>query len=222
MGPDGLDRIVGVVGVTSRSFVTQVLRLYAERTPFVILKSPAAANTLPGPPIGRIIHPERDTGWLSFSPQGFDHDDAPAQVTLTSGTEGAPKPMVLSHRALTDVVTRLIDAMSLDADLREYVGVPASYSFGLGRFRACAAVGGRAFVPAGGFNPAEIASMLRAGEINAVSAVPTLWRMLLAHPDLFKGAAGAMRWIEIGSQHMSAREKRDLRSLFPNARIVQH
>ncbi|MEO1613224.1 MAG: AMP-binding protein, partial [Pseudomonadota bacterium] len=72
------------------------------------------------------------------------------------------------------------------------------------------------------FDPGEIRAMLEAGEINAISAVPSLWRLVLAAPEAIGEAGAAVRWIEIGSQYMSRAEKEAMKRLFPNAKIVQH
>lgn len=160
-------------------------------------------------------------GWFSqaVAPR---HDDAPAQISLTSGTTGLPKAILLSHRALGDVTERLIAVTGIDASIREYVGVPVTFSFGFGRVRAIAAMGGAAFLPERGFRVDELAAMLERGEVNALSAVPTLLRVALAQGGRLQDAGRALRWLEIGSQAMSADEKRAVRELFPNARIVQH
>ena len=110
----------------------------------------------------------------------------------------------------------------MTAGIREYVGVPATFSFGLGRYRAVSAVGGQAYLPPRGFDPSELARMLKAGQVNALSAVPTLLRIVLSSPDVIGEAGKNLRWMEIGSQHMTADEKRRVRDLFPNALIVQH
>ncbi|HWL47987.1 MAG TPA: AMP-binding protein, partial [Sphingomonadaceae bacterium] len=215
-----MPRLVGLKTVNSVDFVRTVFRLYAERTPFVTL-SDSHAGLLPGIEIARTIAPRAGGGWVNVRQSPIE-DDALAQVNFTSGTEGEPKGILLSHRALAAVTERLNAVMQLDSSVREYVGVPAYHSFGLGRFRACAAAGGDAFVPEGGFNIAEIAAMLRAGEINALSAVPTLWRVLLANRQTVAPFGDRVRWIEIGSQYMAREEKEALKALFPNARIVQH
>ena len=128
---------------------------------------------------------------------------------------------MLSHRNLADVVARLNAIMAPTTDIREYIGVPVTYSFGLGRARAVAAAGGASYIPQQ-FNPAEIREMLERDEINAISAVPSLWRVLLRAEHLLAGLSHKVRWIEIGSQLMSADEKAAMKRLFPEACIVQH
>jgi acyl-CoA synthetase (AMP-forming)/AMP-acid ligase II len=130
--------------------------------------------------------------------------------------------VLLSHANLADVVERLNAVMGVTAEIREYVGVPVYHSFGFGRCRAVSVAGGRAYLPARGFNPVEINGLLEKDEINAISAVPSLWRVLLQTGAVSARAAEKVRWIEIGSQSMAAGEKRALVTLFPQAKIVQH
>ncbi|WP_162932934.1 AMP-binding protein [Roseovarius sp. EL26] len=160
------------------------------------------------------------TGWgqLQFAPAD---DPTAVQIMFSSGTEGTPKAIVISRQNISDVVRRLNHAMDIDDRIREYVGIPVSYSFGLGRIRAISAVGGKFFLPER-FDPSEIRTMLDAGEINAISAVPSLWRLILSTPESIGSAGEKVRWIEIGSQYMSAEEKAGMKTLFPNARIIQH
>jgi thioesterase domain-containing protein/acyl carrier protein len=112
--------------------------------------------------------------------------------------------------------------MQMNGEVREYVGVPVYYSFGFGRCRALAHCGGRCFLPSAGFDPLEVVGLLRSGRINAISAVPAMWRLLLARPELLHGLNSRVKWIEIGSQFMSGGEKRRMLELFPAATIVQH
>lgn len=111
--------------------------------------------------------------------------------------------------------------MHVTPDIREYIGIPVQYSFGLGRVRAVSAAGGAFFLPHA-FDPAEIRRMLDADEINAMSAVPSLWRLVLGAPEIIGDAGRKVRWIEIGSQYISGDEKTAIKRLFPQARIVQH
>jgi acyl-CoA synthetase (AMP-forming)/AMP-acid ligase II len=171
--------------------------------------------------VRHVIAPAPGHGWLDVRHRPRE-DDAVAQILFTSGTEGEPKGVVLTHAALADVVARLNGVMGVDVSIREYVGVPVYHSFGFGRCRAVAAAGGRAFVPERGFNPTEIAAMLERGEINALSAVPSLWRLLLASRAIFGEFRAGLRWAEIGSQAITRAELEALRALFPQAKIVEH
>ena len=211
----------GVVRTNSLDFLDHVFALYAAHVPLVMLSDATQAGTLPGITIDRCIQPEARTGWFTAR-HAVEDGTGIAQVSYTSGTEGKPKGIVLTHANLADATRRIIDAMQMTSDIREYVGVPATYSFGLARFRAISAVGGQAYMPQRGFDPMEFARMLAAGQVNALSAVPSLLRLLLAAPEIMAAAGPRLLWMEIGSQPMTADEKLAIRTMFPNARIVQH
>ncbi|OYX04082.1 MAG: rfbL protein, partial [Rhizobiales bacterium 32-66-8] len=210
-----------IIRKNSISFVEQMFALYAARRPLVLVSSADQANELPGIEVDRCIDPGDQTSWLTAQ-HPVILDDQPAQVSYTSGTEGLPKGILLTYRNLGYTTGRIIEVMQMTDEIREYVGVPATFSFGMARFRAVSAMGGQSYMPPRGFDPMELARMLKAGQVNALSAVPTLLRILLADPSIIGDAGRALRWMEIGSQPMTAAEKRQVRAMFPNARIVQH
>ncbi|MBE0414853.1 class I adenylate-forming enzyme family protein [Yoonia sp.] len=213
--------VTQISGQNSLEFIRAVFDHYESGRVFAITK-PGVALPLPNDD-GDVLDLRIDTattGWGRLAHQP-DTTDTPAQITLTSGTEGAPKPILLSHRNLADAVARLNDVMQVTPEIREYIGIPVQYSFGLGRVRAVSAAGGAFFLPRA-FDPAEIRRMLDADAINAISAVPSLWRLVLGAPEIIGDAGRKVRWIEIGSQYMSGDEKAAMIRLFPQARIVQH
>jgi acyl-CoA synthetase (AMP-forming)/AMP-acid ligase II len=211
----------GLIRRNSRAYVEHLFALNEARRLLVSFPDEEAAKKPIGITIEQCIVPDADGGWFDDH-HPLIHDELPAQVTFTSGTEGKPKGIILTYANLADAAQRIIDETDLTSDVREYVGVPVTHSFGMARVRVVSAVGGRSFIPPRGFDPLELSRMLLAGEVNALSAVPTLLRILLRAPEVLGAAGRNLRWLEIGSQHMTAAEKRGIRELFPNARIVQH
>lgn len=213
--------VIAFSGANSRAYLSAVFAAYRASNVVMALPAGLDKDTIAGCIVSSHQSFDSDTGWFEEHLLPI-HTEALAQLSFSSGTTGTPKALLLPHRALSDVVQRINKAMQIDNTIREYIGVPVTFSFGFGRARAVAAAGGRAFLPEHGFDPSEIARMLNTGEINAVSAVPTLWRLVLANPDIIGVAGKKLRWIEIGSQYMAGTEKDALRQLFPNAKIVQH
>jgi acyl-coenzyme A synthetase/AMP-(fatty) acid ligase len=216
-----LPKATGIVAVNSPAFVRAAFTCLRQGRVFLPLRHVADQERLSQVQVDTVLTPEGDSGWVEER-KLEDRSDSLAQVMFTSGTEGSAKAVLLTHRALADVVERLDGVMHLDASIREYVGVPVYHSFGFGRCRAVAAAGGQFFVPARGFNPLEIAGLLAEDRINAISAVPSLWRVLLDSAVITPDLGKRVRFIEIGSQSMSRAEKEQMRALFRNAAIVQH
>lgn len=215
-------RATSLIARSSLSYLHHVFALNQARMPLLNVQP---SDVDKAPPEGIEIVASRSSeeggGWF-IEHHPLIREDAPAQVTFTSGTEGAPKGIVLSHANLADAADRIICEMQMTAEIREYVGVPVTFSFGVARIRAVGAVGGHSYLPPRGFDPLELARMLKAGEVNALSAVPTLLRILIQSPGVMDDARKHVRWLEIGSQYMSAAEKLAVRQMFPHARIVQH
>ncbi|MDH3208131.1 MAG: AMP-binding protein [Gemmatimonadota bacterium] len=212
----------GVVAQNSEHYLRAVLSRLARGRPVVTLRSEDDAERRKAAGVKEVEVPMAGGGWvrdLGYEPR--DHDQI-AQVLFTSGTQGESKGVLLTHGALANTTERIVSVMAMDGGIREYVGVPVYHSFGFGRCRAIASVGGELYLPPDGFSPREIAHMLEADEINAISAVPTLWRLVLSQAPSLRTLGERVRWIEIGSQFMSADEKRALRDLFPRSVIVQH
>lgn len=213
-------RVVAITATNSLDFVSTVLEYYENGTLFAVVKVPRDLEAQKGIVVTQTVTPAPAFGWGRFTHRP-DMSMRPAQIMFTSGTQGRAKAVVLSGANLADVTGRLNRVMGVDDSIREYIGVPVTYSFGLGRVRAVSAAGGAFYLPER-FDPREIREMLEAGEINAISAVPSLWRIVLADPRVIGPAGERVRWIEIGSQYMSREEKEGMKRLFPNARIVQH
>jgi|GEM_PF-3550132 len=213
--------VIGIVAKNSLAYVKSVFEAYENNLVVVLLRSLDDQSRIDITGVTKKNYPIDEFGWFDCK-YSFSTSNSLAQISFTSGTEGEPKGVFLTHKALSDVTTRLNTVMEVDSSIREYVGVPAHFSFGLGRFRAISTVGGKAFLPKYGFNTLEIKDMLKAREINAVSTVPTLWRVLLKNQSIFGQEALNLKWIEIGSQFMSRKEKEELKYLFPNAVIIQH
>lgn len=131
---------LSVHGVIAKNSIDFVRQLYQQNQTAVLLRSVDDQERKTGLRIESIVDPTTDTGWaeLQFTPQ---HCGNIAQISFTSGTEGKPKGILISHKNLADMADRLNLVMQMDSSIRKYVGVSVYHSFGFGRCRAIATAG---------------------------------------------------------------------------------
>ena len=131
------DELISISAESSKAFLDAVFDCYEEERLFLVSRDQISPRIFglesKNWPLGK-----SKSKWFE-RPLRMKSSDKPAQIVFSSGTEGAKKAVLLSYNNLGDVVVRLNDLMVLTSEIREYVGVPVTYSFGLGRVRAVAA-----------------------------------------------------------------------------------
>jgi acyl-CoA synthetase (AMP-forming)/AMP-acid ligase II len=215
-------KVIGVQQNNSLNYIEHVFKVLNTGGTVLNLKTLNENIEIPKLQLAERRSTDLNKGWYQGPRYVPSESEEIAQILFSSGTEGHSKAICISHAALSNTTQRLNKVLNIDSTVREYIGVPVFYSFGAGRCRVVSAAGGEFYLPKDGFDPLEISEMLQNGEINSISAVPTLWRIILENPDLMKDVGDKVKWIEIGSQDMTAEEKSQMVSIFPNANIVQH
>jgi long-chain acyl-CoA synthetase len=113
--------------------------------------------------------------------------------------------------------------MGMHSGLREYITVPLTHSFGLGRARTLLGLGGTMLASEGPFSPQKMAQVVAERQVNALSAVPAGITMAMDSAERsLAPLVRQIRLIELGSAHMPVSQKERLLQFFPHARICMH
>ncbi|MDB4997602.1 MAG: AMP-dependent synthetase and ligase, partial [Myxococcaceae bacterium] len=172
--------------------------------------------------LGALAHDPSARGARDFVVTGLT-GDSPALIMFTSGTTSKKKAVLLSHANLTQATININAFMKIDGRICEYVSIPLSHSFGLGRARAVFAVGGALVVQDGFLNAASMAKAIERHACNALSVVPASLALFTGKLEpLLRRIGPQIRTIELGSAFMSPEHKKSLLEIFPNARICMH
>jgi fatty-acyl-CoA synthase len=113
---------------------------------------------------------------------GFDENTA-AGLCYTSGTTGAPKGVLYSHRSnlLHTLVTLQSDFMGLSARDVVMPIVPMFHSNAWGLALSAPAAGARLVMPGAKMDGASIHELIETEGVTFSAAVPTVWETLLDH-----------------------------------------
>lgn len=138
-----------------------------------------------------------------------------AAILYTSGSTGAPKGVVLSHRNLIVGATSVSGYLHNTADDVLLAVLPLSFDAGLSQLTTAFSVGAHV-VLLDYLRPRGVAVACERYGVTGITGVPPLWTQL-ATIDWPPRALQTLRYFANTGGHMPARLLRELRDLFPAA-----
>jgi len=143
-----------------------------------------------------------------------------ALVVFTSGSSGAPKGSVLSHRAFAGKLGAIQQRLGFQEDERTLLVLNITFSFGIWVALLTLLQGG-CLLPAEKFVPASFLARLREEAITRVGVVPTMMRaLILDHPGATLARPNALRTVMIGGESLGQGLGETLRALFAPADLI--
>jgi len=146
--------------------------------------------------------------------------DGGALIVFTSGSSGAPKGAVLSHRAFAGKLAANQSRLEFGAQDRTLLVLNITFSFGIWVALLTLLHGGR-LRPVEKFVPAQFLGQLHAEAITRVGVVPTMMRaLILDHPAAALTRPSALRSVMIGGESLGKGLGDRLRGLFAPADLI--
>jgi fatty-acyl-CoA synthase len=135
-----------------------------------------------------------ETNWGEFD------ENAPAGLCYTSGTTGAPKGVLYTHRSnyLHTLRALQADAFALTPTDSILVAVPMFHANGWGFPFAAPAVGAKLVLPGRHTDGARLATVIREEGVTVAAGVQTVWQALLDHLDAHGGDVPSLERVIIG------------------------
>lgn len=130
---------------------------------------------------------------------GFD-ERTPAGLCFTSGTTGAPKGVVYSHRSnyLVTMRSLLADALALTQTDVVLVAVPMFHANAWAFPFSAPAVGAKLVLPGRVTDGAQLARLIRDEGVTVTAGVPTVWLGLLDHVEAHDEDTPSLEKIVVG------------------------
>lgn len=144
-------------------------------------------------------------------------DDDLAHVLYTSGTESAPKGVMLSHKSImNEYVSCVVDGKMSDTDLLVHA-LPFYHSAQLHVFLGPSIYLGASGIILNEVNPTVIMGTIEQHRASQLFAPPTVWIAMLRHPDFDSYELSSLKKCYYGAAIMPREILKELAERLPNA-----
>ncbi|APE28876.1 acyl-CoA ligase (AMP-forming), exosortase A system-associated [Aurantiacibacter gangjinensis] len=143
--------------------------------------------------------------------------DALSAILYTSGSTGRPKGVMLSHANLWLGAVSVAHYLGLESDDVALAVLPLSFDYGQNQLLSTWYAGG-SVVPLDYLTPRDVIKACGRHEITTLAAVPPLW-VQLVDQEWPEEATASMRRLTNSGGALTTDLVRDLRGLFPDARL---
>ncbi|MBV8093297.1 MAG: AMP-binding protein, partial [Acetobacteraceae bacterium] len=145
-------------------------------------------------------------------------DEDLAQILYTSGTTGAPKGAMLTHRAILAQYLSCIVGLEFSESDRALAALPLYHSAQMHAFTMPQLLAGTATTLIESPVPAVCLELIERHRITSFFAPPTVWINLLRHDDFARRDLSSLRNVYYGAAIMPVPVLQELRQRLPGAR----
>lgn len=150
----------------------------------------------------------------------FPAKDDLAEILFTTGTTGIPKGVMLSYKAVYNILSNTIEGLSLCQDEVLLLPLPLNHSFALRVLRATLYRGATVILQEGFAFAREIANNIKKFNCTAMACVPVSYEIMRSQmKERFSEILGDLRLIEFGAGSLSVRQRKEITQLLPNVEI---
>lgn len=145
--------------------------------------------------------------------------DELAALVYTSGTTGAPKGVMLSHRNMASAARSVNAYLGLREDDVICSALPLAFSYGLYQVLIGFAVGATVVLERSFSFPAKVLETMAAERATVFPGVPTMFAQWMGMKSVQQHALGALRIVTSAAAPLPEAQIRWLRTTFPQARL---
>ncbi|MDN3565502.1 fatty acyl-CoA synthetase [Paeniroseomonas aquatica] len=160
-----------------------------------------------------------DPSWDGDAPLGeaVGEEDL-VQIMYTSGTTGAPKGAMMSHRGLLSEYASCIVELEMLRNDRGLAALPLYHTAQMHAFTMPQLLNGAFTLLIDAPQPALVLELIESARITTFFAPPTVWISLLQHPDFATRDLSSLEKVQYGASIMPVPVLQELRARLPQAR----
>lgn len=153
---------------------------------------------------------------MKISPEENDIAD----LLFTTGTTGKPKGVMLTYKAVYNILINTIDGIGIKEDDILLLPLPLNHSFALRVLRAVLYTGATVVLQNGFTFAKEVENNTVNYGCNSMACVPASYEVMKSQmQDAFARTLGGMRFIEFGAGSLSIQQRKEITALLPNVQI---